>query len=243
VVPGFEISGLDEYNTFDTRGEITPGPEAVLSRMIEQHFRIASCRGQISDPKRDETAAVWQRVIQGGRVGERLCIADGPLHGAPRLVGEPPEPENPCQHDASYDPLIEPEPNESRPWLRIDIGAQHTFDMTQGIRVIAQVMVRCPDHPIRGRQVGRIGMHQHERVKSFGNGEIRGVSSRIISMNPKRPQRPQLVLGVAERFGKAESRVRGLPSLWSCTFGKKQRHAERRLQLHLTAGNRWLRVD
>ena len=56
--PAVEIAGLDEYNSFETRGEIIPGRKAMLSRMIEQHFRVTFCRGQISYPERDQAAAV-----------------------------------------------------------------------------------------------------------------------------------------------------------------------------------------
>src|SRR5258708_34545611 len=68
--PAVEIAGLDEYNSFETRGEIIPGRKAVLSRMVEQHFRVTFCRGQISHPQREQAAAVGQGVTQRGRVGE-----------------------------------------------------------------------------------------------------------------------------------------------------------------------------
>jgi len=55
--------------------------------------------------------------------------------------------------------------------LRIDIGAHHPLDVSPGVRLIAQVMIRHPHHPIRDRQVGRVGMFQREGVKSSGHGE------------------------------------------------------------------------
>ena len=53
-----EIAGLDEYNSFPARSEIIPDREAVLSRMIEQHFRVTFCCSKVSHPQRDQTAAV-----------------------------------------------------------------------------------------------------------------------------------------------------------------------------------------
>lgn len=44
--PAVEIAGLDEYNPFETRGEIIPGRKAVATRMIEQHFRVTFCRAR-----------------------------------------------------------------------------------------------------------------------------------------------------------------------------------------------------
>ena len=123
--------------------------------------------------------------------------------------------------------------------MRIDLGAQHPLDISPSIRLITEVMIRRPDHPIRDTQVGRVGMLQREGVKFLGHGEGGGVPARIVAMNPKLPQRPQLILGIAERFGKAESRGRSLPSLGGCTSGIQQRCAERGLQLHLIAGIDW----
>ena len=56
--PTVEIAGLDEYNAFQARGEIIPDREAVLSRMIEQHFRVTFRCSKISHPQRDQAAAV-----------------------------------------------------------------------------------------------------------------------------------------------------------------------------------------
>ena len=56
--PAVEIAGLDEYNAFQARGEIVPDHEAVLSRLIEQHFHVAFRCSKISHPQRDQAAAV-----------------------------------------------------------------------------------------------------------------------------------------------------------------------------------------
>ena len=79
-------------------------------------------------------------------------------------------------------------------------------------------------------------MLQREGVKSLGHGESGGVLAGVRAMNPNLPQCSQLVFGVAERFGEAESRGTGLPGRGGCTFGKQQRRAQRGLQLHLAAG-------
>jgi hypothetical protein len=182
---------------------------------------------------------VGQGVTERGWVGERLRVANGALHSEPRLVGVTPEPENPRQHDASCDLLIEPEPDERRASTRIDLGAHHPLDVSPRVRLIAQVMIRRSHHPIRDRQGGRVGILQHEGVKSLAHGEGGAVLASIRVVNPKLPQRPQLVFGVAERFGEAESRGTGPPGRGNCTFGKQQRRAERGLQLHLAADIDW----
>ena len=75
-------------------------------------------------------------------------------------------------------------------------------------------------------------------VTSAVEAHVRRLASvRVVS--PKLPQRSQLVFGVAERFGEAESRGTGLPGRGDCTFGKQQRRAQRGLQLHLAAGIDW----
>src|SRR5260370_14930791 len=104
------------------------------SRKIEQHFRVTFCRGQISRPKRDEAATVGQGVTQRRPVTERLRSADGALHSPPRLVGEPPQPEDPRQHDAPCDILIEPEPDEPGPPLLIDLGPHYPRGLSPRIR-------------------------------------------------------------------------------------------------------------
>jgi len=79
-------------------------------------------------------------------------------------------------------------------------------------------------------------MLQCEGVKLLGYSESGGVLAGVRAMNPNLPQCFQLVFGVAERFGKAQSRGRGLHRRGDCTFGKQQRRAQRGLQLHLAAG-------
>src|SRR6266478_7950345 len=97
-------------------------------------------------------------------------------------------------------------------------------------------MIRHPDHSIRDRQDGRGGMLQREGVKFLGYGESSGVPAGVRAMDPSLPQRVQLVIGVAERFGEAESHSTGPPSRGNRTFSKQQRRAQRGLQLHLAAG-------
>ena len=64
----------------------------------------------------------------------------------------------PRQHDAACDVLIEPEPDERAAPLLIDLGAQYSLNMSPGIRLITEVMIRRSDHPIRDRQGARGGM-------------------------------------------------------------------------------------
>jgi hypothetical protein len=80
---------------------------------------------------------------------------------------------------------------------------------------------------------------RREAVKSLCHGEGGGELASVRVVNPKLPQHSQLVFGVAERFGEAESHGTGLPGRRGCTLGKQQRRAQRGLQLHLAAGSDW----
>jgi len=119
--------------------------------------------------------------------------------------------------------------------LRIDVVAQRALQMTPSLRLVSQVMVRDADHSLAAQPIVRVGMLPRDGVKPLGHGKGGAALIAVVAINPKPPQRPQLVLGVAERFGEAECCSAGSLDLRRRAVGKQQRCAQSSLELHLAA--------
>src|SRR5215472_14410719 len=107
--------------------------------------------------------------------------------------------------------------------------------MTPSIRLVPPEMVRDADHSLADQPIVRVGILPREGGKPLGYGKGGAVLTGVVAINPKSPQRPQLVLGVAERFGEVECRGTGLLDLRRRAVGKQQRCAQSGLELHLAA--------
>jgi hypothetical protein len=83
-------------------------------------------------------------------------IVDSALRGAPGLVGESLEPEDPRERDTSHTPLVKLKPKQRRPPKRRDIAIEHALDVVPRIRLISAVMQRDANYSIADGEIGRV---------------------------------------------------------------------------------------
>ena len=116
------------------------------------------------------------------------------------------------------------------------MASQHPFDVTPRIRLIPPIMEGEADHSVGDRQVDRVGLVFRQVAESLSQRESGSKLAAVHAVDPKPPERPQLVLEVGKPLGDLKSPSAGRFGLVRRTSREQQRRAKRRTELHLAVG-------
>ena len=117
-------------------------------------------------------------------------VVDSALRGAPGLVGESLEREDPRERDASHHPVVKLKPNQPRPLNRRGIATEQAFDVAARIRLISPVVQRDANYSIANRQIGQVAPILRQGVEPLSERQRDSAFAAVQPTSPKPVERP-----------------------------------------------------
>ena len=134
-----------EYDSsFKPGTELAPERQAVLSRLVEQHSRIARCACQVSYPQRDRACRQGKGVTQRQCVPGRPGLFDAHFRRAHRLIREPLQPQHAREEGERRRFHVNLEANNIPSVIGGGIASQHLPQMAPRTVLVAKEMLGQP---------------------------------------------------------------------------------------------------
>src|SRR5262245_19027886 len=120
---------------------------------------------------------------------------------ANRLIWEALQPENMRERTVRRHALIELETGDMRPVSRGDILTKHAVEAAPRVGLFAEIVQRGRGQSVAAQPVGSIALLVGDGAIRPREPERRPIISDIDAIDGQAPERPQLILAVAEALG------------------------------------------